>query len=266
MVEADSSFGAPNDVFCGGFEPKLGTHGSPSCTMIYGDGLVKDREPGAVGWLVAELNRGLAAMFTMMNNARLAVGIRGVAIAEAATQNALAYAPRAPSGQGDRVCQRGHGADRHHPDVKRNLLTMTALTRVARSVCYSLAHAMDMARFSGGDAGPSLAGTRQPAHPNRQGILNEYRCGRQFYRRAGTRRHGLHRGNGCCEPLSRCPHRTPIYEGTNGIQATDLVTRKLPQAGGQHVLGYIAEWRGKRRPRARPRRQDLPRCSNPGIG
>ena len=94
LVNPDGSLGARNDVFCGGIEHKLGIHGSPTCTMIYGDGL-KGAEPGAVGWLVGEENRGLACMFTMMNNARLAVGIQGVAIAEAATQKALAFAKSA---------------------------------------------------------------------------------------------------------------------------------------------------------------------------
>ena len=88
LVEADGSLGARNDVFCGGIEHKLGIHGSPTCTMIYGDGFAKGRAPGAIGWLVGEENRGLACMFTMMNNARLAVGIQGVAVAEAATQKA----------------------------------------------------------------------------------------------------------------------------------------------------------------------------------
>ena len=100
LVDADGALGARNDVFCGGLEHKLGIHGSPTCTMIYGDGFARDRAPGAVGWLVGEENRGLACMFTMMNNARLAVGIQGVAVAEAATQKAIAYRQRAPPGQG----------------------------------------------------------------------------------------------------------------------------------------------------------------------
>lgn len=153
MVEADGSLGARNDVFCGGIEHKLGIHGSPTCTMIYGDGFVKDCEPGAVGWLIGEPNRGLASMFAMMNNARLAVGMQGVAIAEAATQKALAYARERRQGRATGYVRAGMAPIVYHPDVKRNLLTMTALTRVARSVCYSLAHAMDMARFCGGDAG-----------------------------------------------------------------------------------------------------------------
>src|SRR5690606_565691 len=99
LVNADGSLGARNDAFCASIEHKLGIHASPTCTMIYGDGFVKDREPGAIGWLVGEENRGLACMFTMMNNARLAVGMQGVAVAEAAYQKALAYAQERRQGK-----------------------------------------------------------------------------------------------------------------------------------------------------------------------
>ena len=91
LVDADGRLGARNDVFCARLEHKLGIHASPTCTMIYGDGFAGGA-PGAVGWLIGEENRGLACMFTMMNNARLAVGIQGVAVAERATQQAIAFA------------------------------------------------------------------------------------------------------------------------------------------------------------------------------
>src|SRR5690606_10282920 len=91
LVNEDGSLGPRNDVFCASIEHKLGIHASPTCTMIYGDGFAEGMEPGAIGWLVGEENRGLACMFTMMNNARLAVGIQGVSVAEAAFQKALAY-------------------------------------------------------------------------------------------------------------------------------------------------------------------------------
>ncbi len=113
--------------------------------MIYGDGFVKGEEQGAVGYLIGEENRGLACMFTMMNNARLLVGIQGVGVAEAAYQQALAYAKERKQG-------RAVGADPkqgmspiiEHPDVQRMLLTMKALTQIARSITYSCAHAIDM--------------------------------------------------------------------------------------------------------------------------
>ena len=152
LVNADGSLGARNDVFCGGIEHKLGIHGSPTCTMIYGDGFVKDGAPGAIGWLIGEENRGLACMFTMMNNARLAVGIQGVAVAEAATQKAIAFANERRQGKAASYSGAGMAPIVHHLDVKRDLLTMRALTRVARAICYALAHAIDMAHSSDGDA------------------------------------------------------------------------------------------------------------------
>ena len=102
--------GARNDIYCSGVEKKLGIHASPTCTMIYGDGRYGDT-PGAVGWLVGEENRGLACMFTMMNNARLMVGIQGVAVAEAAWQKARAYAGERRQGRAARLVRRGHEPD-----------------------------------------------------------------------------------------------------------------------------------------------------------
>src|SRR6185312_13855047 len=116
LVNEDGSLGARNDVFCSGLEHKLGIHASPTCTMIFGDGFAKDREPGAAGWLIGEENRGLACMFTMMNNARLAVGIQGVAVAEAAFQKALAYANERRQGK---AAGYGMAPIVHHPDVQR---------------------------------------------------------------------------------------------------------------------------------------------------
>src|SRR5690606_4238187 len=150
LVNADGSPGARNDVFCSGLEHKLGIHGSPTCTMIYGDGF-GGAEPGAIGWLIGEENKGLACMFTMMNNARLAVGMQGVAIAEAAFQKALAYANERRQGKAASYTGEGMAPIVHHPDVQRNLLTMKALTQIARSISYNCAHAIDMARVSEGD-------------------------------------------------------------------------------------------------------------------
>src|ERR1700736_5172695 len=126
FVNQDGSLGSRNDARCHSIEHKLGIHGSPTCTMVYGD------QGGATGWLVGEENRGLACMFTMMNNARLAVGLQGVAIAERATQQAMAYANDRRQGRAG-----GNGAIINHPDVRRMLLTMRALTRAARAICYA---------------------------------------------------------------------------------------------------------------------------------
>ncbi|MEM9107614.1 MAG: acyl-CoA dehydrogenase family protein, partial [Pseudomonadota bacterium] len=144
LINEDGSLGARNDLFCNGVEHKLGIHGSPTCTMIYGDGKFGD-QPGAIGWLIGEENRGLACMFTMMNNARLNVGIQGVAVAEAAYQKALEYAHERTQGKAPGWQGEGMSPIIEHPDVQRNLLTMKALAQASRSISYSCAHAIDMA-------------------------------------------------------------------------------------------------------------------------
>ena len=141
----DGSLGPRNDVFCRGVEHKLGIHGSPTCTMIFGDG-AGDGEPGAVGWLVGEAERGLATMFTMMNHARLMVGIQGVGIAERALQQATAYAAERRQGRAPGAAGEAASPIVEHPDVRRMLLTMRGLTAASRGICYACAHAIDMAR------------------------------------------------------------------------------------------------------------------------
>ena len=238
LVDADGLPGARNDVFCASMEHKMGLHGSPTCTMIYGDGFAGET-PGAVGWLIGEENRGLACMFTMMNNARLAVGMQGVAIAEAACQKALAYAQERRQGRAAGFSGEGMAPIVHHPDVQRNLLTMKALTRVARAIAYSCAHAIDMGRVS------------EAAHwRDRAGLLTP--VAKAFSTDIGVDVASIgvqvHGGMGYIEEtgaaaLLRDSRIAPIYEGTNGIQAIDLVSRKLPLEGGDHVRGFIAELR-----------------------
>ncbi|MFA6153354.1 acyl-CoA dehydrogenase [Mesorhizobium sp.] len=239
LVGDDGSVGARNDVFCSGLEHKLGIHASPTCTMIYGDGF-EGAAPGAVGWLIGEENKGLACMFTMMNNARLSVGMQGVAVAEAATQKAIAYANDRRQGKAASYTGAGMAPIIHHPDVQRNLLTMKAMTQIARAISYSCAHAMDMARQSSGD---------QAVHwRDRANLLTP--LAKAFSTDVGVDVASLgvqvHGGMGFIEEtgaaaLYRDARIAPIYEGTNGIQAIDLVTRKLPLGGGAHVRGYIAE-------------------------
>src|SRR5690606_26174291 len=151
LVNADGSLGARNDAFCASIEHKLGIHASPTCTMVYGDGAAEGMAPGAVGWLIGEENRGLACMFTMMNNARLAVGMQGVAVAEAAYQKALAYANERRQGKSARYQGEGMVPIVYHPDIQRNLLTMKALTQAARSISYCCAAATDHARAATGE-------------------------------------------------------------------------------------------------------------------
>lgn len=239
LVNGDGSLGDRNDVFCSGLEHKLGIHASPTCTMIFGDGFARDREPGAVGWLIGEENKGLACMFTMMNNARLAVGIQGVAVAEAAFQKALAYANERRQGKASSYQGEGMAPIVHHPDVQRNLLSMKALTQAARAICYSCAHATDCARAGGDDA---------QHWQDRANLLTP--IAKAFSTDVGVDVASLgvqvHGGMGFIEEtgaagLLRDARIAPIYEGTNGIQAIDLVTRKLQQGGGEHIFGYIAE-------------------------
>jgi acyl-CoA dehydrogenase len=239
FVEADGSLGDRNDVFCSSIEHKLGIHASPTCTMIYGDGFAKDGAPGAIGWLIGEENKGLACMFTMMNNARLAVGMQGVAIAETATQKALAYANERRQGKAADFSGDGMAPIVHHPDVQRNLLTMKALTGIARAISYSCAHATDMAR-GGGEAAKHWQERANLLTPVAKAFSTDIGV---EVASIGVQVHG---GMGFIEEtgaasLYRDARIAPIYEGTNGIQAIDLVTRKLLQAGGEHVIDYIRE-------------------------
>ncbi|MEO3998416.1 acyl-CoA dehydrogenase family protein [Mesorhizobium sp. CAU 1732] len=240
LVNEDGSLGARNDVFCASIEHKLGIHASPTCTMIYGDGFAKDSAPGAIGWLIGEENKGLACMFTMMNNARLAVGMQGVAVAEAARQKALAYAEDRRQGKARDYKGEGMAPIVHHPDVKRNLLTMKALTQIARAISYSCAHALDMAKASEGDEATHWHERANLLTPIAKAFSTDIGVD---VASIGLQIHG---GMGYIEEtgaaaLLRDSRIAPIYEGTNGIQAIDLVMRKLPLAGGSHIKGYIGE-------------------------
>ncbi|OWO91821.1 acyl-CoA dehydrogenase [Rhizobium esperanzae] len=238
LVNDDGSLGPRNDLFCHSLEHKLGIHGSPTCTMIYGDGRFGG-EKGAIGWLVGEENKGLACMFTMMNNARLAVGMQGVAISEAATQKALAYARERTQGRAPGATGPGMSPIVEHPDVARMLLTMKALTQGSRAISYACAHAIDMSH---------RAGDVSRHWQERAALLTP--IAKSFSTDAGVEVASLgiqvHGGMGFIEETGaarylRDARIAPIYEGTNGIQAIDLVTRKLPLSGGDQVMGFIAE-------------------------
>jgi acyl-CoA dehydrogenase len=240
LPREDGTPGERNDLFCASIEHKMGIHGSPTCTMIYGDGF-GGRAPGAVGWLVGEENRGLACMFTMMNNARLAVGMQGVAIAEAATQKAVAYAKERRQGRSPAHTGEGMAPIVLHPDVRRTLVTMKALTVAARSITYACAHAIDMAR-AGGERAAHWSARANLLTPVAKAFATDVGCDVASF---GVQVHG---GMGFIEEtgaaaLMRDARIAPIYEGTNGIQAIDLVTRKLPLEDGNHVRGYIGELR-----------------------
>ncbi|WP_113154510.1 acyl-CoA dehydrogenase [Nitratireductor sp. OM-1] len=241
FVNDDGSLGARNDAFCASMEHKLGIHASPTCTMIYGDGKFGDT-PGAVGWLIGEENRGLACMFTMMNNARLAVGMQGVGIAETATQKALAYAQDRRQGRAAGFKGEGMSPIVAHPDIKRMLLTMKAQTQMARAITYSCAYAIDRARLGEGDEAKAWQARADILTPMAKAFSTDVGVD---VASLGVQVHG---GMGYVEEtgaaaLYRDARIAPIYEGTNGIQAIDLVMRKLPLQGGEAMAAFLNELR-----------------------
>jgi acyl-CoA dehydrogenase len=235
LVGADGKLGARNDVRCTGLESKLGIHASPTCVMTFGD---KD---GAKGWLVGEANRGLAAMFVMMNRARLGVGIQGVALAERATQHALAYARDRKQGRSEGTPANAMCAIIEHPDVRRNLMTMRALTAAARLICYATARELDLSERATDPAERAAAADRVALlTPIAKAFSTD--CAVEVAS-IGVQIHG---GSGFIEGTGAAQYYRdarilPIYEGTNGVQAIDLVTRKLPLGGGKVVAALLAE-------------------------
>ncbi len=236
MVKADGSLGARNDIYASGVEHKLGMHASPTCTMTMGD------HGGAVGFLIGEENQGMRCMFTMMNQARLGVGLEGVGVADRAYQQALAYAQERK--QGKAVGNKnGGGSDAIivHPDVKRMLLQMRAMTAAARTICYATAVAMDVAARAKDAKVRTEAAARSAlltpiAKAFSTDIGNEVAY-------LGVQVHG---GMGFIEETGAAQHYrdariTSIYEGTNGIQSIDLVSRKLAANGGASVWSLLAE-------------------------
>jgi alkylation response protein AidB-like acyl-CoA dehydrogenase len=237
MVNADGSLGARNDVKCVSIEHKLGIHASPTCVMQYGDA------GGAVGYLVGEPNRGLEYMFTMMNHARLGVGLEGVAVAERAYQQALEYAKTRV--QGREVGQRS--GDRvtiiHHPDVRRMLMHMKSQIEAMRALAYFSAAILDKAKHH-----PNAAEKRR-----NQALIDllipvvKAWCTEQCVEIASTGVQ-IHGGMGFIEETGaaqflRDARITTIYEGTTGIQANDLVGRKVGYEKGATAFAVIAAMR-----------------------
>src|ERR1700686_4725714 len=237
MVNADGSLGARNDIYPSGVEHKLGMHASPTCTMTMGD------KGGATGYLIGEENKGMQCMFTMMNQARLGVGLEGVGIADRAYQQALAFAQERR--QGRAIGKEGDGSDPIlvHPDVKRMLMQMRALTAAARTICYAPAVALDVSVRA------TDAKTRAEAAA-RGALLTP--IAKAFSADIGNEVAYLgvqvHGGMGFIEETGAAQHYrdariTSIYEGTNGIHAIDLVTRKVPLEGGNTIGLYLGELR-----------------------
>ena len=222
-LAADGSFTVPNDVRCVSIEHKLGINASPTCVLSYGD------NDDCRGWLIGPEMGGIRAMFTMMNNARLNVGLQGVQIGERATQEAVHYAK-------DRI--QGGSAIIEHPDVRRMLLRMKALTQAARALIYSAAGYVDRANagVEGAKARVDLLTPLAKAYGTDIGC-EVASLGVQIYG-----------GMGFVEDTGAAQHYrdiriAPIYEGTNGIQAADLVGRKLTGDGGAALKSLIADVR-----------------------
>ena len=229
--------GAPgerNSLQAIGLEHKMGIHGSPTCTMEY---------DGATGWLVGEEFKGMAGMFIMMNSARLNVGVQGVGIAERAYQQALAYAKDRRQGK----AIKGEGAGPHaiidHPDVRRTLALMKAKIEAARAICYHAAVEADLGAYGDDDDDKAWSKRREDllipiakAWSTDMGV---------DVASLGVQVHG---GMGFIEETGAAQHYrdariAPIYEGTNGIQAIDLVGRKLVRDGGTAMNELIEDIR-----------------------
>ncbi|MBF32609.1 MAG: acyl-CoA dehydrogenase [Hyphomonadaceae bacterium] len=232
LVNEDGSLGARNGVKCIGLEKKIGIHASPTCVMEYED---------ATGWLVGEENKGLACMFTMMNAARLNVGLEGVGVSEAAYQTAYAYAQERKQGRVE--CVDGPAPILHHADIRRTLTTMRANTMAARAICYACGVAADLVDSAGDEA------TREAARL-REELLTP--IAKAWSTDAGVEMASLgvqiHGGMGfmnetLAAQLYRDARIAPIYEGTNGIQAIDLVGRKLAMAEGRAMGDMVEEVR-----------------------
>jgi len=233
LVNADGSLGRRNDVTCIKLEHKLGIHGSPTCVMAFGE------DEGAIGTLVGRENQGLALMFTMMNNARLSVGLQGVAIAERATQKATAFARERV--QGAAPGRTAPGPILHHPDVRRMLMTQRALTEASRALAYFTAAQIDVAHRAPDKADratahalvdlliPVVKGWATANGVTVADLAVQVFGGMGYVEESGVAQH------------LRDARIAPIYEGTNGIQALDLIGRKLIRDQGAAMGLILAE-------------------------
>jgi acyl-CoA dehydrogenase len=235
LVNADGSPGAANGVTCGSIEEKMGIHGNSTCVMNY---------DGATGWLLGEANRGLNAMFVMMNEARLGVGVQGLAVSEVAYQNAANYARERVQGRSlSGVKSPDKPADPIivHPDVRRGLMTMRAFNEAARALVLWTALQADVVHRS------DDAKARQAADdhmglltPVIKGVLTDQGFANTVMAQQIFGGHGYIAETGM-EQFVRDARIAMIYEGANGIQALDLVGRKLGRDGGRAVMAFFNE-------------------------
>jgi len=238
LLKADGSPGARNGVSCGSIEEKMGIHANSTCVMNYDE---------ATGFLIGEENRGINAMFTMMNEARLGVGVQGLAVSEVAYQNAATYAR-------DRLQGRALGGAKFpdkpadpiivHPDVRRMLMTMRAFNEAGRALLIWTSFQGDVVHRSPDDkarqAGDDHMGLLTPvlkAMLTDQGFANAVQAQQVYGGHGYIAEHGM-------EQFVRDARIAMIYEGANGIQALDLVGRKLPKDGGRAMQAFFGEAQG----------------------
>ncbi|MFP5479870.1 MAG: acyl-CoA dehydrogenase C-terminal domain-containing protein [Alphaproteobacteria bacterium] len=228
LVNEDGSLGDRNAVSVGKVEEKMGIHGNATCVMNY---------DGATGWLLGDLHKGMKAMFTMMNEARLGVALQGYAVAEAAYQNALAYAKDRLQGRDVTGVKNPNGpADPLivHPDIRRNLMEQKSFVEGARALTYWGATLIDRAH-KGDMAADGLIGLLTP-------VLKGFQTDKGF--EMAVQAQQVYGGHGYIEEwgmsqFARDARIAMIYEGANGVQALDLVGRKLATDGGKHVMAFF---------------------------
>ncbi len=229
LVNADGSLGDRNAVSVGKIEEKMGIHGNATCVMNY---------DGATGYLIGEAHKGMRAMFTMMNEARLGVGLQGYAQAEAAYQNALAYAKDRLQGRditGAKAPDKAADPIIVHPDIRRNLMDQKSFVEGARALTYWGAMLIDRAHKAGDKEADGLISLLTP-------VIKGFQTDKGFESTVAAQQ--VYGGHGYIEEwgmsqFARDARIAMIYEGANGIQALDLVGRKLALDGGKHVMGFF---------------------------
>jgi len=232
LLNEDGTLGGRNRVTCVSIEQKLGINASPTCVLDF---------DGAVGYLIGEPNAGMQYMFTMMNNARLSVGVEGLAVAERAYQQAVTYAKDRKQGRALGAAAGEPSSIIDHPDVRRMLLTQKASIEALRSLAYFVAESIDRAEH---DPDPDVQAARREVVELLTPVTKGW--GTDLGVELTSLALQIHGGAGFIEETGvaqyyRDARILPIYEGTNGIQAIDLVARKLPMRGGRVVADFLAQ-------------------------
>jgi acyl-CoA dehydrogenase len=238
LAGANGALGPRNGVTCGSIEEKMGIHGNSTCVLNY---------DGAIGWLIGEANRGLQAMFTMMNEARLHVGVQGLALSEVAYQNAVAYAKDRLQGRsisGAKSPDKAADPIIVHPDIRRKLMTMRAINEAGRALIVWTSLKSDIVHRSQDGKDRQAADDHMGLlTPVIKGVLTDHGFANAVMAQQVYGGHGYIREHGM-EQFVRDARIAQIYEGANGIQALDLVGRKLGKDGGRAVMAFFNEVQG----------------------